>query len=182
MPVQELLGGLWAYVRVEAVQEEEQLQLLSGACPSLAPLLPTAVSLLALIQMAAGHLDHRPSHSHQSSGQQGAAGGQKKDGNGAGGVVAASPGSAAGVSEASAGAGAGAGAGAWWQARAAQALASAGLQTGSLALQLTRHFSVRDLFKWCDRMQVRLRLRLGVHMHAGECRIRFPDVQPMKER
>lgn len=85
LPVQELLGGLWAYVRIEAVQEEEQLQLLSGACPSLAPLLPTAISLLALIQMAAGHLDHHHQHSHsqQHSQHQSTAAGQAKGSNAA---------------------------------------------------------------------------------------------------
>lgn len=142
-------------MRIEAVQEEEQLQLLSGACPSLAPLLPTAISLLALIQMVAGHLDHHQHHSHsnQHSQHQSTAAGQAKGSNAATSTPGASGLAVAGA--AGVAAGAGAGAGAWWQARAVQALASAGLQTGSLALQLTRHFSVRDLFKWCDRMQVR---------------------------
>ena len=53
---QELLGGLWAYVRLEAVDEEETLAMLTGACPQLAPLLPTAVAMLAMVQQAAGHV------------------------------------------------------------------------------------------------------------------------------
>lgn len=40
-----------------------------------------------------------------------------------------------------------------WHKLAASSLALAKVRPGSLALQLPRHFSVRDLFKWCSRMQ-----------------------------
>ena len=113
---QELLGSLWAYVRLEPADEDEQLLMLSASCPQLLPLLPTAISQLSLLQQAAGH------------------------------VVVPSPGSGASGGQA-----------AWWHAKASQALAAAGIRPGSLALQLSRHFSVRDLFKWSDRMQVRER-------------------------
>lgn len=118
IPPQDLLGSLWAYVRLEEPGEEEQLQMLAGACPQQLALLPTAVALLALLQQAAGHV-------HPSS----------------------LPAPAQGASSASAGQGA------WWHAKAAQALAAAGVRPGSLALALPRHFSVRDLFKLCDRLQ-----------------------------
>ncbi|KAG1662050.1 hypothetical protein FOA52_005297, partial [Chlamydomonas sp. UWO 241] len=109
--VKELLGSLWSYVRLDEPDEEEQLEMLAGACPQLLPLLPTAVSLLSLLQQAAGH-SQRSSAGASTSGK-----------------------------------------GAWWSARASAALAAAGVRPGSMALQLARHFSIRDLFKWADRMQ-----------------------------
>ena len=63
------------------------------------------------------------------------------------------------------GSGGSVGAGAWWHAQASRALSAAGVRPGSLALQLSRHFSVRDLFKWCSRMQVCVRGRWRVHHH-----------------
>ena len=105
------------------------MAMLSAAVPSLLPLLPTAISQLSLLQQAAGH--------HAATGV------------GAGAATASllqhqQPQPVGG-------------AGAWWHAQAARALAAAGVRPGSLALQLSRHFSVRDLFKWCERMQVRER-------------------------
>ena len=38
--------------------------------------------------------------------------------------------------------------------RAVNVLAAAGVWPGELSLHLGRHFSLRDLFKWCRRMQV----------------------------
>ena len=41
------------------------------------------------------------------------------------------------------------------QAAALAALEAAGLRSGQLALSLGRYFSLRDVVKWCRRMQVR---------------------------
>ena len=42
------------------------------------------------------------------------------------------------------------------QSAALAAVQAAGLRPGELALSLGRHFSLRDLIKWCRRMQVRV--------------------------
>ncbi len=40
----------------------------------------------------------------------------------------------------------------WWEHAARAALDAASVRVGELSLSLPRHFSVRDLFKWADRM------------------------------
>jgi midasin len=41
-----------------------------------------------------------------------------------------------------------------WQQQALAAMVTAGIAPGTLSLHMGRHFSLRDLFKWCGRMQV----------------------------
>lgn len=43
-----------------------------------------------------------------------------------------------------------------WHSMAHAALNSAGLRAGDAALHVGRHFSMRDVLKWCRRMQVLL--------------------------
>ncbi len=43
-----------------------------------------------------------------------------------------------------------------WDSMAHAALHSAGLRAGDAALHVGRHFSMRDVLKWCRRMQVPL--------------------------
>eukprot|EP00798_Chlamydomonas_sp_ICE-L_P024872 gene24872-10533_t len=102
----DILGGLWAYVRLECPTEVEQLLMLSAAHPALLPLLPTAVETLCLTQLAGGH-----AHGIGNLGSNGS-----------------------------------------WYTRSASALASASIKSGEMGLHLHRHFSVRDLFKWANRM------------------------------
>jgi midasin len=52
---QELLGGMWARVRLEAPSDAEQLEILGGTFPPLAPLLPAALAAAHLVELAAGH-------------------------------------------------------------------------------------------------------------------------------
>ncbi len=54
--VKEVLGGLWAYVHLQPPAPSEQLQLLATLHAQLAPLLPTTLAALALVQLAAGHM------------------------------------------------------------------------------------------------------------------------------
>ncbi|KAG2499138.1 hypothetical protein HYH03_002721 [Edaphochlamys debaryana] len=157
--VKELLGGLWRTVRVDAPSDSEQMALLSTAFPQLLPLLPAAVGTLCLIQAAGGH-DGGQSHAHAHAQTQPQSGG-----------TAGFQLTPAGPKAAGADAGAGAGAGAQaaaprrgpWHALAEAALEAAGLRRGELALHLGRHFSLRDVFKWCGRMR---------HLHSGLLRNR----------
>ncbi len=108
------MGSLWAYVRLDAPDYDEELKLLSGVFPQLLPLLPFAVSLLVLVQQAAGHVKPTPyDPSCQSS---------------------------------------------WCSSQAIKALEAAGLKHGGLDLHLPRHFSIRDLFKFCHRMEVGIKI------------------------
>lgn len=141
---QELLGGLWAYVRMQPPSDHEQLAMLSAAYPTAAALLPGAIAALTAVHLAGGHM---PQHGPGTAGKGAAAGGK-------GGKKA---GKKAGVAEPMDASGPGADAHAqqpsfWWHSAAAVALAAAGLRQGELALALNRHFSVRDLFKWGARM------------------------------
>jgi midasin len=52
---QDLLGGLWARVQLEAPTDEEQLQILGGTFPELLPILPAALAAAHLTHLAAGH-------------------------------------------------------------------------------------------------------------------------------
>ncbi len=117
--VKELLGGLWAFVAIDAPSDAEQALILAAAYGVLAPLLPAAMATLRLVQLAAGHLQQQQQQQQQQR--------------------------AWGADEAAADA---------WGRAAEAALQAAGLKRGELALQLARHFSLRDLFKWCNRMQV----------------------------
>jgi midasin len=146
----ELLGNLWAYVRVEPPAEHEQLAMLGGCYPLTAPLLPAAVATLSLIHLAgsqgasgawggSGHTSSAGHHTSQEGRQSGGAG-KKTQPKAAYVMDGASLRLAAPQ--------------AWWHAAAAAAAAGAGLRPGELALALARHFSVRDLFKWAARMQV----------------------------
>lgn len=51
------------------------------------------------------------------------------------------------------------------------ALEAAGLKAGQLGQALGRHFSLRDLIKWCHRMQVTLRL---MHRCLVDCLLPVP--------
>ncbi|KXZ56433.1 hypothetical protein GPECTOR_1g386 [Gonium pectorale] len=152
--VKELLGGLWRTVRVDAPSDAEQMAMLSTAYPSLLPLLPAAVGALCLIQAAGGH---GSSGTATSSGagaapsagfQLTAAGPQPMDtsDDGAGECAA---GRQQQREESRRGS---------WHALAEEALEAAGVRRGDLALHLGRHFSLRDVFKWCDRM---------THLHSA---------------
>jgi midasin len=123
---QELLGGLWARVRLEAPSDAEQLQILGGTFPQLQPLLPAALAAAHLAALTAGRA--APS---------------------GGAAAPMSPGNA---SDAGAAAAAAAHAAAAWRGQAAACLRASGLRPGELALQLQRHTSLRDLVKWCRRM------------------------------
>lgn len=136
-----MLGGLWAYVRLDAPPLVELLHMLQEAHPPLSPLLPTAVAMLSLMHTAAGH----------SSGATAAAAAAAAETVRLAGLRGSStlpppPSNADG--------------GGWAAAAAAAALQAAGIRAGDLALHLGRHFSLRDLFKWCRRMQVGPRLKL----------------------
>ena len=52
--VQDLLGGLWATVRVNSPPPQQQLQILRGLFPQLEGLLPTALATLDLVRQASG--------------------------------------------------------------------------------------------------------------------------------
>jgi hypothetical protein len=72
------------------------------------------------------------------------------------------------------------------QSAALATLEAVGLLGGELALALGRHFSLRDLVKWCRRMQVRHELwfcsgrswllcgRHGVSINIQQCTRWFP--------
>lgn len=140
-------------MRVDAPSDSEQMALLTTAYPQLLPLLPAAVGTLCLVQAAGGHHDGHP----QQHGAAGAA--QQADGGGASGTgTAGIMLTAAGVQQHGRGSGGAAAAAAVqrgpWHGLAEAALAAAGLRRGDLALHLGRHFSLRDVFKWCARMMV----------------------------
>jgi midasin len=128
---QDLLGGLWSRVRLEAPSDAEQLQILGGTFPQLLPLLPAAMAAAHLVELAAGHAAPGAAHAPTMNG---------------GGSTAAA-GADAGAAAAVAGHAASA-----WRAQAAGCLRAAGVRPGELALQLQRHTSLRDLVKWCRRM------------------------------
>lgn len=121
--VKEVLGGLWAYVHLHPPAPSEQLQLLATLHAQLAPLLPTALAALALVQLAAGHM--APGGAGMPEFEEGAAAGGFAEQQEAERQVGL--------------------------ARAA--LAAAGVRPGELALALPRHFSLRDSLKWCTRMR-----------------------------
>lgn len=98
--MKDLLGGLFHYVAVDSPPLQEQLQILEGLHPTLAPLLPHAMATLALVRAAYG---------------------QKNDG---------------GLDE-----------------HVQAAMAAAGVRPGGVGFSIGRHFSVRDLLKWCRRME-----------------------------
>lgn len=52
---QDVLGGAWARVRLEAPSEEEQRAVLAELHPTVAPLLPLAQAAVRVVQMAGGH-------------------------------------------------------------------------------------------------------------------------------
>jgi midasin len=52
---QEVLGSLWAKVKLAAPSEAEQLQVLSGLYPDLTPLLPLAQAAVQLVALAGRH-------------------------------------------------------------------------------------------------------------------------------
>ncbi len=135
---QELLGGLWAYVRVTPPSEVEQLSLLAAAHPPVTPLLPAAVATLHLVQLAAGHVAPPQAQTHAAARSARGGGGAAQPG-----AAPAGDAQQAAPPEEQA----------WWVAAAAAALRDAGVRPGELSLSLPRHFSVRDLFKWARRMQ-----------------------------
>jgi midasin len=51
----DVLGGMWSKVVLQAPTEVEQLTVLQGLFPDLAPLLPIAQATVRLVQMAGGH-------------------------------------------------------------------------------------------------------------------------------
>lgn len=144
---QELLGGLWRTVRVDAPTDVEQMRMLATAYAQLLPLLPAAVGTLCLVQAAGGH-DGSPAARAGAESlpiaafQLTASGPQPASGGGSSGVGA---GDELGASQRRLGA---------WHALADAAMEAAGLKRGALALHLGRHFSLRDVFKWCRRMMV----------------------------
>eukprot|EP00879_Flechtneria_rotunda_P027189 GHRR01029067.1.p1 GENE.GHRR01029067.1~~GHRR01029067.1.p1 ORF type:complete len:739 (+),score=326.62 GHRR01029067.1:246-2462(+) len=52
----DMLGGLWAIVRLQSPTEAEQLTVLQGLYTELTPLLPVVQAIMRLVQMAAGPL------------------------------------------------------------------------------------------------------------------------------
>ncbi|MEW5309894.1 MAG: hypothetical protein WDW38_001740 [Sanguina aurantia] len=130
--VQDMLGGLWSGVRMEALSLEEQMSVLSQLFPMLQPLLATATAALCMIYLAVG----QPHHAQQPAPAPGPEA-----------AAAAAAGAPAGGADVTA-----AGDGGVLRC-AAVALDLGGLKAGDLAVHLGRHFSVRDLIKWCRRMQ-----------------------------
>ena len=133
------------------------MALLAAAYPALLPLLPAAVATLCLIQAAGGHDSghHRESLPEAAAEAAAAAGGSAATAGFA--LTASGPkqqqhkGKQAEGAEAEAAAPPRRGA---WHALSEAALAAAGVKRGELALHLGRHFSLRDVFKWCGRMVV----------------------------
>lgn len=105
--------------------------MLATVYPAVSPLLPAAIATLCLMHQASGQ-----AALFSTAATAAAAGNPSATGTAEAGSATFPEGSAP------------------WQVQAAAALVSAGLRAGDMALHLGRHFSVRDLFKWCKRMQV----------------------------
>ena len=126
---QELLGSLWMYVRLEAPSLSEQFHMVLGCFPDILPLLPVGMAMLELLQLAAGHTSPLLSSSSLPSNASPEDSSQEQQ------QQQQQPRRC------------------WWHTAALSALAAAGIRPGDLSLSLGRHFSVRDLFKWAQRMQ-----------------------------
>ncbi|EFJ44763.1 hypothetical protein VOLCADRAFT_121252, partial [Volvox carteri f. nagariensis] len=158
--VKELLGGLWRTVRVDAPTDAEQMAMLGTAYPQLLPVLPAAVGTLCLVQAAGGHDGMAVAGRGEVSLTEpvAAPAGFRLTATGPqmSGAVSGEGGPIAGQESLQRRRGA-------WHALAEAALEAAGLKRGALTLHLGRHFSLRDVFKWCRRM---------MHLHEAQLRIR----------
>jgi len=136
------LGGRWAAVAVAPPPPPEQLAILAARFPALRALLPAGLATLRLCRLASGQAGAEPDLTGRppSVARGGAAGGQP----------------AAGAAQ---GDGEGAGAPAddlpAWEAAVAAAARAGGVRAGEPGLHVGRHFSLRDLVKWCRRLQAR---------------------------
>ncbi|GAB4814206.1 hypothetical protein N2152v2_001252 [Parachlorella kessleri] len=122
--VKDLLGGLFHYVLVEPPSGREQQAILGRRFPALAPLLPHAMATLALFQAAYGQ---RSSAAHSSRHSSRPRPQQHEDTDGGDDSDAA-------------------------EEAVAAALEAGGVRPGELGFAVGRHFSLRDLGKWCSRI------------------------------
>ena len=126
----------------------EQLAILAARFPALRPLLPAGLATQRLCRLANGQAGAEPDLAgRHPSVVRGSAGG-------AGGAAGGQP--AAGAAQ-----GDGKGAGApgddlpAWEGAVAAAAHAGGVRAGEPGLHVGRHFSLRDLVKWCRRLQAR---------------------------
>lgn len=136
------LAGLWTHVHVSNPTPGEQVSILQALHPRLAPLLPALLACVAVADAAAG----------RGAWGSGGAGPKGPSGGAAGSVPGTK--AAAGAAAAAAAAGAAA-AGRVVEDAVHEVLGGAGLGPGELALHLQRRLALRDLLKWCARMEVR---------------------------
>jgi len=129
----------------------EQLAILTARFPALRALLPAGLATLRLCRLASGQAGAEPDLAcRPPSVARRGAGGAGGAGDAAGGQPAAG---------ADQGDGEGAGAPAddlpAWEAAVAAAARARGVRAGEPGLHVGRHFSLRDLVKWCRRLQAR---------------------------
>ena len=155
------LGGRWAALAVAPPPPGEQLAILAARFPPLRPLLPAALAMLRLARLASGQAGSKPILASvgpvlagAGSGRAGTAQfgvGDSRDTEDAQDVTAGEAGDAGELRA--------------WEGTAEAAARAGGVRTGDPGLHVGRHFSLRDLIKWCRRMQARWRGLGG----AGRC-------------
>lgn len=137
------LGGRWAAVAVAPPPPAEQLAILGTRFPPLRPLLPAALAQLRLARLASGQAGADPDLTPAAPDLAGAAQISGYDSRDTGDAQDIAAGDAEELRA--------------WEGCAEAAARAGGVRPGDPGLHVGRHFSLRDLIKWCRRMQARWR-------------------------